>query len=390
LSKDYYEVLGVSKDADQDEIKRAFRNLAKKYHPDANQDDPNAEAKFKEINEAYEVLSDPNKRSNYDAYGNPNGPVFGGPGGPGGGGQDPFGRVFGDFGGSPFGDIFGHFEDLLGGGATRRTATGPVRGRDLEASLEISLEEAFSGVDKDIRVRRLEACSRCNGSGAEPGSKVVTCTTCRGAGQVRATVNTILGSMTTVKTCPECGGAGKIAEKPCTDCGGSGETVKARVVTVKIPAGADSGLHLRLSGQGDAGQRGGPPGDLYVAVFVKPHAIFERQGDDLILDKTISFPLAALGGTATIPTLEGKVDLTVPGGTQPGAVLRLRGKGMPRLRGKSKGDLMVRVNVRVPTRLSPKEKELIMELGQSDGENVAEGKSFFQRLKDAAGGNRPD
>ncbi|HHY17759.1 MAG TPA: molecular chaperone DnaJ, partial [Firmicutes bacterium] len=233
-------------------------------------------------------------------------------------------------------------------------------------------------------------CSRCNGSGAEPGSKVVTCTTCRGAGQVRATVNTILGSMTTVKTCPECGGAGKIAEKPCTDCGGSGETVKARVVTVKIPAGADSGLHLRLSGQGDAGQRGGPPGDLYVAVFVKPHAIFERQGDDLILDKTISFPLAALGGTATIPTLEGKVDLTVPVGTQPGAVLRLRGKGMPRLRGKSKGDLMVRVNVRVPTRLSPKEKELIMELGQSDGENVAEGKSFFQRLKDAAGGNRPD
>ncbi len=390
MSKDYYEVLGVGKDAGQDEIKRAFRNLAKKYHPDTNQGEPNAEARFKEINEVYEVLSDPTKRSNYDAYGNPNGPVFGGPGGGGGAGQDPFGRVFGDFGGSPFGDIFGQFEDLFGGGSRRRAATGPVRGRDLEITLEISLEEAFSGVDKDIKVRRVEACSKCDGSGAEPGSKVVTCTTCHGTGQVRSTVNTMLGSMTTVKTCPQCGGAGKTAEKPCTECGGSGETVRTRVVTVKIPPGADSGLHLRLSGQGDAGQRGGPPGDLYVAVYVKPHAIFERQGDDLILDKLISFPLAALGGTSTIPTLEGVVELTVPGGTQPGAILRLRGRGMPRLRGRSKGDLMVRVNVRVPTRLSPREKELLTELGQSQGENIEEGKSFFQRLKDVTGGNRTD
>lgn len=383
MSKDYYEVLGVGKDAGQDEIKRAFRNLAKKYHPDVNPGDSSAEAKFKQINEAYEVLSDPNKRSNYDRFGNPDGRFAGG-----GGGQDPFGgRGFGDFG-FPFGDIFGPFEDIFTGGSRRRPDTGPMRGRDLEATVEISLEEAFSGIDKDIKVRRVESCSRCDGTGAEPGTSVVTCSNCNGTGQVRSTVNTMLGSMTTVKTCPRCGGSGKTVEKPCHDCGGSGETIRTRTVTVTIPAGADTGLHLRLSGQGDAGRRGGPQGDLYVAVIVKPHAIFERQGDNLILDKSISFPLAALGGTAKIPTLDGEVELDVPAGTQPGSVLRFRDKGMPKLRYRGKGDLMVRINVRVPTRLSAKEKELLMQLSQSQGENVGESKSFFQKLKDAAGGNR--
>ncbi len=386
MSKDYYEILGVGKDVDQDEIKQAFRNLAKKYHPDANPDDPTAEAKFKEINEAYEVLSDPDKRSNYDAYGNADGPVFQG-GGYAGGGQDPFGRIFGDFGGSPFGDIFDQFENLFGG-STRRTRadTGPVRGRDMEAVVEISLEEAFTGVEKDVTVRRVEQCSHCGGTGAEPGSKVTTCSTCHGTGQVKTSVGTMFGTMTTMRTCPTCGGTGKTVEKPCSRCGGSGETIKDAVISVKIPAGADSGLRLRLTGQGDAGKRGGPSGDLYVNVMVKPHPLFQRQGDDLILDRVISFPLAALGGVVSVPTLEGEVDLTVPAGTQPGAVLRLRGKGMPRLRGKSRGDMLVRLNVRVPTRLSPEEKELLMQLGVSEGEELSDGKSFFKRFKDAVGG----
>ncbi len=385
MSKDYYKVLGVSKDASQDEIKRAFRNLAKQYHPDRNPNDSEAETKFKEINEAYEVLSDTTKRSNYDSYGSADGPF-----GRAGGGAGPFGgRSPGDFG-FPFGDIFGPFEDMFSGGARRRTSTGPVRGRDLEVQVEISLEEAFTGVERDVRIRRVESCSRCDGSGAEPGTSVITCPHCNGTGQVRSTVNTMLGTMTTLKTCPRCQGTGKTVEKPCIECKGSGQKSNIRTVSVTIPAGADSGLHLRLSGQGDAGLRGGSSGDLYVAIFVKPHAIFERQGDNLIIDRTISFPLAALGGTATIPTLEGDIELTVPSGTQPGAVLRVRGKGMPKLRYKNKGDLMVRVNVRVPTKLSSKERELLVKLGEFQGETVTETRSFFQRIKDAAGGNRDD
>jgi len=386
LSKDYYEILGVSRDADQDEIKRAFRNLAKKYHPDANPDDPTAEAKFKEINEAYEVLSDPQKRANYDAYGNADGPVFRG-GDYGGAGYDPFEHIFGDFGHSPFEDIFSQFENLFGG-PTRRTRsdTGPVRGRDLEVTLEISLEEAFAGAEKDVKVRRVDQCSRCDGTGAEPGSTVTTCSTCNGTGQVRSTVNTMFGTMTSMRTCPTCGGTGQTVEKPCRECGGSGQTVEDKVIRVKIPAGADNGMRLRLAGQGDAGKRGGPPGDLYVNVVVKPHPLFKRQGDDLILEREISFPLAALGGVVSVPTLDGEVELTVPAGTQPGAVLRLRNKGMPRLRGKGRGDMLVQLNVRVPTRLSPEEKELLAQLEVGEGERLSEGKSFFRRLKDAAGG----
>ncbi len=376
MSKDYYEILGVNKDADPDDIKRAFRQLAKKYHPDANPGDSGAESKFKEINEAYDVLSDPSKKSNYDAYGNPEGPVVGP--GQGGAGDNPFGQVFGDFGGIPFGNLF---EDLMGGG--RRRSTGPRRGADLELEMDITLEEAFSGTDKDVRIPRVETCSRCEGSGAEPGTKVTTCPTCHGTGQVHEARSSIFGQVMTVTTCPKCGGTGKMVEKPCRECDGLGQLQRNRTVTVKVPAGADSGLRLRLAGQGNAGSQGGPTGDLYVAIFVKPHAIFQRQGDDLILDKVISFPLAAVGGTTRIPTLETDIDLDVPSGTQPGAVLRVRNKGMPRLRQRSKGDLLVRVNVRVPTKLSSKDKETLRSMGKLDGEAFKDSRTLFQRLKGA-------
>lgn len=384
MSKDYYEILGVGKDSSQDDIKKAFRTLAKKYHPDANPGDPSAEAKFKEVNEAYEVLSDEGKRSNYDAYGNPNGPFANGGGGGGGGGQgDPFGRVFGGAGGFPFGDLFGGFEEILGG--RRRPDTGPRRGQDLEMELEISLEEAFNGVDRDVRIPRTEACDRCGGSGAEPGSKAVTCPACHGTGQVSTTQRSIFGQVLVSAPCSKCGGTGKYVEKPCRDCGGAGEVRKTRAVTVKIPPGADSGLRLRLTGQGNAGQRGGGSGDLYVVVFVKHHGTFQRQGDDLILDKVVSFPLAAVGGSVVVPGIDGESELEIPSGTQPGAVLRMRGKGMPRLRSKGRGDMLVRVNVRVPTKLSTKEKEALRELGKMDGETFGGGKSFFDRLKGDGG-----
>ncbi len=385
MSKDYYEILGVPKDASQDDIKKAFRTLAKKHHPDANPGDPTAEAKFKEVNEAYEVLSDETKRSNFDSYGNPNGPFANGGGGAaGGGGQgDTFGRVFGGAGGFPFGDLFGGFEEMLGG--RRRPDTGPRRGQDLEMELEITLEEAFRGVDRDVRIPRTEACERCSGSGAEPGTKAVTCPTCHGTGQVSTTQRSIFGQMLVSAPCTKCGGTGKYVEKPCRDCGGSGEVRKTRTVTVKIPPGADSGLRLRLTGQGNAGQRGGGAGDLYVVVFVKHHNTFQRQGDDLILDKVVSFPLAAVGGSVIVPGIDGEAELEVPAGTQPGAVLRMRGKGMPRLRSKGRGDVLVRVNVRVPTKLTAKEKEALRELGKMDGETFGGGKSFFDRLKSDGG-----
>jgi molecular chaperone DnaJ len=387
LSRDYYEVLGVGRDASQDEIKRAFRQLAKKHHPDANPGDKDAEARFKEINEAYEVLSDPTKRSNYDAYGNPNGPFANaGGGGAGGHAGDPFGRVFGDFGGFPFGDLFGGFEEILGG--RRQPDTGPRRGDDLELEIDITLEEAFTGVERDVRIPRTEQCDRCRGSGAEPGTQVTTCPSCRGTGQVRTTRSTMLGSFVTVAPCARCRGTGKVIEKPCKECGGKGQVSRTRTVTVKVPAGADSGLRLRLSGQGNAGVRGGPTGDLYVVVFVRRHERFQRQGDDLILDQVVSFPLASIGGSVTVPGIDGETQMDVPAGTQPGAVLRLRGKGMPRLRSKGRGDMLVRISVRVPTKLSGREKEILKELGKFDGETFADTRSFFDRLRGVDGGSK--
>ncbi len=379
MMRDYYEVLGVDKGASSDDIKRAFRQLAKKYHPDANPGDSSAEAKFKELNEAYDVLSDSNKRSNYDAYGSADGPTVGhGPGGESSGGN-PFGGVFEGFGGFPFGNIFGDMGDMFG--SRSRPDVGPRRGADLETELEVTLEEAFTGVEKDIRIPRTEKCERCEGSGAEPGSKAVTCPACKGTGQVRSTRPTILGQVMTVTPCAKCGGTGRYVEKPCRECGGAGEVRRTRTVTVKIPPGAESGVRLRLGGQGNAGIRGGSAGDLYVVVFVRPHSVFQRQGDDLILDRVISFTLAAVGGKTRVPTLEGEIDMDVPAGTQPGAVLRQRGKGMPHLKQKGRGDLLVRANVRVPTKLTAKEREALKELGKLDGETFSETRGFFERLR---------
>ena len=382
MNKDYYELLGVGRDASQEEIKRAFRQLAKKYHPDANPGDAAAETKFKEINEAYDVLSDPVKRSNYDNYGNPNGPFAssGGNRASGGGSYNPFGDPFGGF---TFGNIFDDLDKMFGGG--RKTDVGPIRGEDLETELELTLEEVFHGVIKEIRIPRRETCPHCKGNGAEPGAKIITCPTCNGRGTVSRTVNTMLGHFSTVTTCPRCHGKGKYAEKECRECRGNGEVERTKAVTVKVPQGADTGLRLRLTGQGNAGKRGGTAGDLYVNIIVAPHELFKRREDDLILEKEISLPLAGLGGTVTVPTLEDEVELSIPKGTQPGDVLRLRGKGMPRLRHRSKGDLLVKVKIKIPSKLSAKQREALKQLDTLEGEEIQDNKGFFQKFMGAAG-----
>lgn len=387
MNKDYYEILGVPRRASDEEIKKAFRTLARKYHPDANPGDKKAEEKFKEINEAYEVLSDPVKRQNYDTYGNPNGPVAGPGPGSGAYGHGTFRDVFSDFG-FPFGSLFEEFEQILGGGRSG-TGTLPERGGDIEVEVEISLEEAFRGGVKDVTVDRLERCPACGGTGSRPGSKPVTCPVCHGRGQVRSERTTVFGQFVSVTTCPRCGGGGRIIEDPCSDCRGKGTVRRRRTVAVEIPPGVDSGLRLRVSGQGDAGVRGGDPGDLYVLIRVKPHRFLARKGDDLILEQPVSYPDVALGTEVEVQGIDGRISLKIPEGTQPGTEVRLRGRGMPRLGSKQRGDLVVRIKVTVPTRLSAKERALLSELrklqngaGSEDNDD-----SFFRRLKRAAGGD---
>jgi len=397
--RDYYEVLGVSRDADEAEIKKAYRRLALQYHPDRNKDDPNAAEKFKEINEAYEVLSDPEKRAQYDQFGHA---AFGGGAEGFGGFESPFGG-FGDLG-----DIFdAMFGGAFGGGARRHT--GPQPGADLRLNLEITLEEAATGVEKEIEVPRTEECPHCRGVGAEPGTQPRICPTCMGTGQVRTVQTTILGRFETVRTCGQCQGQGRIIDKPCRECRGRGRVRRVRRITVKVPAGVDTGHRLRMAREGEAGERGGPPGDLYVYIHVKPHRLFKRQDDDLILEMPISFVQAALGDTIEVPTLDGKARLEIPEGTQPGTVFRLRGKGMPRLKGHGKGDLHVQVRVEIPARLTARQKEILQEFARTlekggeeekkdrregreshetregGGEGRGEGrdKSFFSKVKDA-------
>jgi molecular chaperone DnaJ len=367
--KDFYEVLGVDRNASDQEIKKAFRRQAMKFHPDRNPDDKEAEDKFKEVNEAYEVLSDAQKKAAYDQYGHAGvDPNMGG----GGGGfhQGGFSDIFGDV----FGDIFGG-----GGGGGRRSSV--QRGADLRYTMDLSLEDAVRGIEKTIKVPTLAECETCDGSGAKPGSSSKTCGTCGGMGQVRMQQ----GFFSVQQTCPTCRGEGQIISDPCNSCHGQGRVKKTKTLSVKIPAGVDTGDRIRLSGEGEAGVHGGPAGDLYVQVNVLDHPIFERDGRHLYCEVPISFVDAALGGELEVPTLDGRVKLKVPAETQTGKLFRLRGKGVAPVRGGAAGDLMVRVVVETPVNLNARQKELLKEFQQTteDGNSKHSPKkhSFFDSVK---------
>lgn len=346
--EDFYKLLGVNKNASDAEIKKSYRRLAMKFHPDRNTDDPaTAEKKFKEIKEAYEILSDPKKRSAYDQFGHAGvDPSMGGQGGYSG--AEGFGDIFGDV----FGDIFG------GGGRQRSNVQ---RGSDLRYNLELSLEEAVAGTDTKIRVPVLTACGECKGTGAKKGSSPVTCSTCHGHGQVRMQQ----GFFSVQQACPTCHGTGKQIKDPCRKCHGQGRVQENKTLSVKIPAGVDTGDRIRLAGEGEAGERGGPAGDLYVQVQVKDHAIFTRDDANLYCEVPISFPTACLGGEIEVPTLDGKVKLKIPAETQTGKLFRLRGKGVKPVRGGAQGDLLCRVQIETPVRLTKEQTEIVQQLGES-------------------------
>lgn len=376
--RDYYEVLGVSKTATQDELKKAYRKLARKYHPDLNKDNPEAAEKFKECNEAYSVLSDEQKRAQYDQFGPEafeNGGMGGGPGAGGFGG-------FGGFGGSGMEDIFDMFFGGQGRGGRSNNA-GPQRGADLRYDMEITFEEAAFGVEKEISLKRAERCEHCHGEGAEPGSKVETCPECHGSGYVRFTQNTMFGQMVNERPCSRCHGEGKIISNPCKECGGSGTVKKTKKLKVKIPAGVDNGSRLRVGGEGKAGLKGGPSGDLYVYLYVKPHKFFERDGTTVLCEVPINIVQATLGAEIKVPTLDGQVTMKVPEGTQPGKVMRLKGKGIPSLRGGGRGDQLVRMKVVVPTKLTDKQKDALQKFADISKDNInPEEKSFLNKVKD--------
>ncbi len=348
--KDYYEILGVARDADEAAIKKAFRRLAMKHHPDRNPGDKKAEEAFKEAKEAYEVLSDTQKRQSYDRFGHAG--VQHGPG-PGGGGQSPFGDIFEDI----FGDMFG------GGGRGPGRASGPqpTRGADLRYNLEITLEEAVLGKQISIKVPTFVQCEECHGSGAKKGSKPVNCTTCNGVGQVRMQQ----GFFTLQQTCPACHGAGQAIKDPCNPCKGHGRIRETKTLSVKIPAGVDTGDRVRLAQEGEAGTHGGPAGDLYVQINLKTHDLFKREGEDLYCEVPVALTTAALGGEIEIPTLQGKVNLKIPAETQSGKLFRLRGKGVPKIRSTSMGDLLCRVLVETPVNLNQEQKDLLSKLEAS-------------------------
>ena len=359
--RDYYEVLGVDKNASDDEIKKAYRKKAKQYHPDLNPDNPEAEAKFKEANEAYEVLSDAQKKSRYDQFGHAGVDPNYGAGGAGGG----FG---GGFGGMDFdlGDIFGSFfgGGFGGGGGRQSNPNAPRKGEDVQERITISFEEAAKGCHRTVEVSRIEVCGDCGGSGASKGTSAKTCPECGGRGQVQAQQRTPFGVISTSKPCPKCSGKGKIIESPCQKCRGGGRVRKRVSVEVNIPAGIDDQQVINVRGEGCKGINAGPAGDLHIVVFVRPHPFFERDGYDVWYNVTVSFAQAALGASLLIPTLDGKVKWDLPAGTQPGEVFLLRGKGFQKLNSRDKGNQLIRVVVDVPKKLSDKQKELIRQLGE--------------------------
>ncbi len=371
--RDYYEVLGVPLDASERELKSDFRNMARKYHPDVS-DAPDAEEKFKEANEAYGVLSDVDKRAAYDRFGHQG--VRGPSGGPG------FETV--DF--SDFADIFG---DMFGFGGRSRTAsrTAPRRGADLQYQVTIPFKEAVFGADKEIEVTKDERCDTCSGDGAKPGTSPKTCPECQGRGEVRQTRQTLLGSMVQVTTCPVCQGRGKIIESHCPTCSGRGKVRKTRRKKVSIPAGVDDGTRIRLGGEGQPGENNGPPGDLYLLVRVQPHKYFRRRDNDILLDLNVNVAQATLGAEVLVPTVDGEVKLKIPGGTQPGKIIRMRGKGVPHLRSNSRGDQLVIVNITIPKKLDVEERELFEKLADKmDSKVLPQERGFLDRLKTVLGG----
>ncbi len=372
--RDYYEVLGVSKNASDEEIKKAYRALAKKYHPDKNPGDKEAEEKFKEANQAYAVLSDPEKKQRYDQFG-PEAAEGHGFGGVGFGGFD-FGDIFG--GGGGFGDIFG---DIFGGGGRSQRRNGPQRGDDLGQRVTISFEEAAFGCKKDIKYTKVDKCSDCNGTGAAAGSSPKTCSKCNGTGQIRVQQRTPLGVFQSTKACDACGGKGQTIDNPCKKCRGTGQNSVSKTIEVSIPAGIDNGQKIRLTGLGNAGKNGGPAGDLYVTVAVRPHAVFKREGFDIFCEIPITFPEAALGAEIRVPTLEGDTDFTIPEGTQTGATFTLKGKGIPFVNGRGRGDIIFKVVVEVPRGMNETQKDALRKFADACGKsNYSKKEKFFSKI----------
>ena len=372
--RDYYEVLGVSKDASEADIKKAYRKVAKECHPDLNPDDKEAEQRFKDASEAYEVLSNSEKKAQYDQFGHA------GMNGQGGGG-------FGGFsGGGGFGDIFEDIFDMFGGGGSGSSRRqGPSRGADIRSGMSITFEEAAFGVEKEVKIERTEDCGTCSGTGAKPGTNKKTCDKCSGTGQIRYAQNTPFGQIVRTAACDECNGTGEKIETPCSSCHGTGRERKIKKLNVKIPAGVDTGSVISLKGEGEAGETVGPRGDLYIYIEVEPHKTFRREGINLYCEVPISFSQAALGADLMVPSLEGKLKYTISPGTQTGTTFRMKGKGIPSLRGGRKGDLFVKVKVEVPKKLSNKQKELIEELAKESGEETGSPKKkrFIDKVKDA-------
>lgn len=379
--RDFYEILGVSRSADEKELKKAYRKMAMKYHPDKNPDDKEAEEKFKEVNEAYEVLSDPQKRTIYDQYGEDG--LKGQAGFGGAGGFEGFGGGFEDIF-DMFGDVFGGRGGFGGfggfGGSQRR---GPRRGNDIRQSITIDFEEAVFGKKISLKVNRNEECDECHGTGAKEGTSKKTCSTCGGSGSVREVRQTPFGNMATERVCSTCKGTGEIIESPCGKCHGTGSVRKTKTIEVDIPAGIDDGQMMKLAGQGEYGDKGAPRGDLYLIVNVRPHKEFEREGFDIYLDMPITFVQAALGDEIEVPTIDGNVKYSIPEGTQSGTVFRLRGKGVQRMNSSSRGDQYVKVRVDIPRKLSDKQKEILRSFAEESGEKVSEQKkSFGQKIED--------